>query len=137
MPTKATRDAGLRASRLPNDWTIPDDWVEWACQDRRWQPHDVREEAELFANFWQAKSGSGATKLDWRKTWQNWCRNSRRSIGDFVPTTQRVGTADRAAFLRSKIALYTKMGRESELPPLHKELAALEGNVLPFERKTG
>jgi hypothetical protein len=28
--------------------------------------------AEKFRNYWHAKSGSGATKLDWAATWRNW-----------------------------------------------------------------
>lgn len=136
MPTKRAKTS-LVAHRLPEDWTPPDEWIEWASRERRWQPEDTREEAEIFANYWQAKSGQQATKLDWRKTWANWVRNSRRANGDYVPVTGKVSTESRAKFLRDKMALYTRMGRESELEPMRKELAGLEGNVLPFERKAG
>lgn len=136
MPTKGARAVTAKASRLPEDWTIPDEWVEWACNKRRWQPEDVREQALRFANHWQSKSGKDAAKLDWHKTWQNWVIGSHVADGDYVPAAGKVTTESRARFLRDKIALYTRMGRESELEPMRKELAGLDDNVLPFERRT-
>src|SRR5262245_16277836 len=32
----------------------------------------VEVESEKFRNYWTAKSGQGATKLDWGATWRNW-----------------------------------------------------------------
>ena len=34
---------------------------------------DLRLEALRFSNYWAAKSGAAATKLDWYKTFENWC----------------------------------------------------------------
>lgn len=63
-----------RGSRLPDDWQLPDDWRDWtAVNCPATTPERVDREALIFANFWQAKPGSQACKLDWRKTWQNWC----------------------------------------------------------------
>lgn len=33
---------------------------------------DGRVETEKFINYWQAKTGKDATKLDWVATWRNW-----------------------------------------------------------------
>jgi len=33
---------------------------------------DLKTEHELFCNYWHAKSGQGATKVDWLLTWRNW-----------------------------------------------------------------
>jgi len=33
---------------------------------------DGRRETEKFRNYWRAKTGQSATKLDWEATWRNW-----------------------------------------------------------------
>ena len=63
-----------RGSRLPDDWQLPDDWRHWtAVNCPATTPDRIEREALIFANFWQAKPGAQACKLDWKKTWQNWC----------------------------------------------------------------
>jgi hypothetical protein len=59
-----------RGERLADDWTLPDAWRTW-CQNKRPElnPDDV---ARTFSNYWRAKAGKDATKLDWYGTWQNW-----------------------------------------------------------------
>jgi len=137
LPEKTARSSSVRGTRLPEDWTIPDEWIEWTVGDRHWHPADVREEAEVFANFWHSKAGQQAVKLDWRKTWMNWVRNSRRPKGDYVPQTVKQTPAERASFLRRSISLYESMGREDETVEMKRELATLDDNILPFERKVG
>lgn len=63
-----------RGARLPDEWELPEDWRQWTlvnCPGTL--PETVRTEALKFANYWQAQPGAKACKLDWRKTWQNWC----------------------------------------------------------------
>lgn len=136
-PTKSARSSSVRGTRLPNDWTIPDDWVTWASAKRKWHPVDVRNEAEKFANYWQGKSGQAATKVDWFKTWQNWMTDERKKDGDYQAVKRVESTEDRAAFLRNSIAYYEREGRSTETEAWKRELASIEGNVLPFERKVG
>lgn len=63
-----------RAERLPEGWTperldrstaageiVQRRGAEWA-----------RVTFETFDNYWRAKSGKDATKLDWQATWKNW-----------------------------------------------------------------
>ena len=64
-----------RATRLPADWTLPDEWREWAKHDR--PDLDIARTAERFLDYWTAKGGSGARKLDWFATWRNWVREER------------------------------------------------------------
>lgn len=66
---------GARGSRLPTDWSCPDDWIVWARQER--QDIDPLKTAEKFADFWHGKPGSGGLKLDWYATWRNWVREER------------------------------------------------------------
>jgi hypothetical protein len=39
-----------------------------------------------FCNYWQAKSGKDATKLDWDKTFQNWVLQEKE--GKAKPASQ-------------------------------------------------
>jgi hypothetical protein len=126
LPEKRSKITA-RAHRLPDDWTPPDDYIEWASDARRWQPDDARQEAEIFANYWQAKSGKDACKLDWRKTWQNWVRNSRRPDGDYRLSVPIVSNAEH---MERTAALYEKMGRATEAAEIRARLAS---NVLPFK----
>jgi hypothetical protein len=66
--------------RLPDDFTVPDDWLGWAMEKRGWSRVDAVEEAECFCRYWQAK-GRDAAKRSWKKTWQNWVVSSRRQAG--------------------------------------------------------
>lgn len=65
-----------RATRLPTDWEIPNEWGRWAVEEFGATPGQVRLEAARFKDHWIAKSGQNATKLDWLATWRNWCRGS-------------------------------------------------------------
>ena len=61
-----------RGTRIPDDYadTITAEMVAWAKEKC---PHvDGRLETEKFVNYWQAKAGRDACKLDWAKTWKNW-----------------------------------------------------------------
>lgn len=64
-----------RGSRLPDDWVLPKAWGEWAIAHQpTWTADHCRAVASNFADFWQAKAGKDATKLDWEKTWHTWVR---------------------------------------------------------------
>lgn len=65
-----------RGTRLDADWKLPRSWGMWAVENFTVSPDDVRAEAGRFADFWLSKSGQDATKVDWRRTWQNWIRTA-------------------------------------------------------------
>jgi uncharacterized protein YdaU (DUF1376 family) len=67
--------ARKRGTRLPADWEIPEEWLEWACDLGGGSSMWVSEAAK-FRDYWTAKAGRDATKLDWFATWRNWCRNA-------------------------------------------------------------
>lgn len=64
-----------RATRLPADWVIPDAWLRWAMIERPLLNH--KEQAAMFKDYWIAKSGKDASKLNWEATWRNWIRNAK------------------------------------------------------------
>jgi 5-methylcytosine-specific restriction endonuclease McrA len=87
-----------RGTRIPDDFTATPDMVAWA-RDR--VPHvDGRTETEKFINYWQAKSGPGATKVDWPATWRNWMLNAaERAPARASPGFQSQTDANIAALL--------------------------------------
>ena len=70
---KEGADPRKRGSRLQTDWTLPEDWKAWALKEQpSWTQAHVEKVATGFRNYWVAKSGKDAAKLDWYATWQNW-----------------------------------------------------------------
>ncbi len=61
----------IKGTRLPKDWVLPKAWGMWALE--KGLPREkVITEAERFRNYWVAKSGKDASKVDWEATWRNW-----------------------------------------------------------------
>jgi hypothetical protein len=66
VPTRAR----ARGTRLPDDFEVTAEMVAWFRE--RCPGLDGKTETEKFRNYWRAKSGQAATKLDWPATWRNW-----------------------------------------------------------------
>lgn len=86
--TKA--DKGPRGTRLPEAWQPSAEDVAYAEQ----QGLDPNREAAKFRNHWLSQGGKGACKIDWRRTWQNWClesadRKQRRTGPQLAATNER------------------------------------------------
>jgi len=76
-PSGKQADKPLRGSRLPDDWRLPKDWGDWAIAERPdLSADDVRRESACFADYWHAKAGADARKVDWAGTWRNWIRRA-------------------------------------------------------------
>ena len=76
-------NATERASRLPTDFTLPDDWSTF-CQTER-PDLDPEKTFDKFRDYWTAKAGKDGAKLDWLATWRNWVREERGSAGRTQP----------------------------------------------------
>jgi len=61
-----------RATRLAPDW-LPSDEDVLYCQTHR-PELDHKNVAENFRDYWIAKSGAQAAKMDWPATWRSWVR---------------------------------------------------------------
>ena len=75
--TTAPANAGAKnkkGTRLNID-TLPDKWRTWAIANTPLIDPDLT--FEQFRDYWIAKAGRDAAKLDWYATWRNWCRNAR------------------------------------------------------------
>ena len=71
-----------RGSRLDPDWQLPDDWMTWArvnCPAATVE--QIQYQAAQFRDYWIAKPGAQACKLDWEATWRNWCRRGLSEAG--------------------------------------------------------
>ena len=121
-----------RGSRLARDFTMPADWIEWARYERKWSQEDALREAAHFTDYWHSQPGQKAVKVDWRKTWQTWVRNSRRPDGNSTPAAAARSDADNRASLEARAALYEKMGRDVEAAEIRRRLAKT-ANVIPFQ----
>jgi len=103
--TETEKKRGTKGSRLSADWVLPKDWEDWAKQER--PDLNLRSVGEQFRDYWSAKAGSGATKLDWQATWRNWVRNQRQ---------ERINLADIA-----KVTVPSRMERDPVLVKLDED----------------
>lgn len=60
-----------RGTRLPENWKPTENDIRWQRE------HGISDllahrQLERFANYWVAKAGRDAAKLDWSATWRNW-----------------------------------------------------------------
>jgi uncharacterized protein YdaU (DUF1376 family) len=101
-----------KGSRLSADWVLPEDWENWARQER--PDLNLRSVGEQFRDYWSAKAGSGSTKLDWLATWRNWVRNQRQ---------ERLNPADIA-----KVTVPSKVERDPALQKLDDDYKTAKPN---------
>lgn len=80
-----------KGRRLPDPFLLTAEMRQWAKERR--PEIDPALETEKFANYWRAKTGKDATKLDWRLTWNNWIL-SARSVGNGKNQQHRPGNAE-------------------------------------------
>jgi uncharacterized protein YdaU (DUF1376 family) len=80
--TKHIKEKSQRGSRLANDWVLPVEWENWAKKER--PELDAKQVYEQFKDYWCAKAGKDAIKLDWTATWRNWVRNTKAVKPNFA-----------------------------------------------------
>jgi hypothetical protein len=64
-----------RGSRIPDDFTVTPEMVEWARENA--PDVEGRQATAAFVDYWRGKTGRDATKLDWVATWRNWLRRDQ------------------------------------------------------------
>jgi hypothetical protein len=72
---KSRSVARPRGTRLQPDWIPSEDQKRFAKEER--PDLDLKTVADSFRDYWVAKAGKEAAKLDWDATWRNWVRNQR------------------------------------------------------------
>ena len=73
-PKKKRASKPTKGTRLAEDWELPEEWRQWTVENR--PDIDIDLEADKFKDYWLSKSGAGATKIDWLRTWRNWARSA-------------------------------------------------------------
>jgi hypothetical protein len=72
---EAIQERPRRATRLPEDWRPSPSLMTWASKER--PDVCVTVQSDAFRDYWMAKGGKDACKLDWNATFRNWIRNCR------------------------------------------------------------
>lgn len=72
-----------RGTRLPENFAVTPEMRAWAMANVP-QLAGSRE-TEKFANYWRAKAGRDACKLDWVATWKNWMLTAAERTGKKPP----------------------------------------------------
>lgn len=81
LPSVGDAHKPLRGCRLPEDWTPGPHGAALA----RKLGLDPKAVFTVFKNFWLAKAGRDAVKMDWSRTWENWCIKDARDSGAKPP----------------------------------------------------
>lgn len=124
FPRRALRGKSPeRGTRLPPAMALPDDWLAYAQERRRWDRATTEDVLADFIEHWSNRTDTRAAKIDWTKTWQTWVRRDRRpdgswspNTGEWTPERQRQSQVDAAA-------LYRKLGRDSEADEIDRGLS--------------
>lgn len=70
---------GKHATRLPDGWSLPEPWRDWAVRVHHLDPQRVVRMSLVFRDHFIAAPGRFGVKRDWEATWRNWVR---KEIGD-------------------------------------------------------
>jgi hypothetical protein len=104
--TQQKRAPAPGGSRLPAHWGLPGAWGAWALQERPdWSADHLHWVTLQFRDYWLAKAGPDARKVDWQATWRNWVRRepARRT---FAAPGAGVAAARAAENARAKSILF-------------------------------
>jgi len=75
-----------KGERIPPEWKPSDEDLSYATS--KGMPRSrIDLEAEKFRNYWTAKTGTAATKVDWPATWRNWVLSSLERVPGEQPST--------------------------------------------------
>lgn len=99
--------ARKRATRLPTNWQPAATAIDTIRDER--PDIDIDTEHKKFIDYWAAKAGRDATKVDWNATWRNWMRNARTANGTSTRTAH--GTTD------DKVAGWAALGTTTTTAP--------------------
>lgn len=86
--SSSVESAAKRGTRISEDFVVTQAMVIWA---RRECPNvDGKFETDQFIDYWMAKAGAAAVKLDWTRTWQTWMRRQQRDHVERGPRLRSV-----------------------------------------------
>lgn len=71
-------------TRIPEPFPVTPEMVEWASTECPLV--DGKYETAQFCDYWAAKSGANAVKLDWGRTWKTWMRKAQKTAEERRPS---------------------------------------------------
>jgi hypothetical protein len=67
------------ATKLPKEWELPDEWLEWTLSERPdWNEKKALDVSMRFRDYWLS---NGKRMADWSATWRNWVRREGERNG--------------------------------------------------------
>lgn len=91
LPAVAAKTANKNGTRLPANFKMPQEWLNFALE-RGLSKRQAEVEGDNFVDYWASKTGHTATKLDWAATWRMWIRKVK-------PEKQDAREKDRTGFI--------------------------------------
>jgi hypothetical protein len=117
-----------QAERLPDGWR-PDPTIH--SEMRVKFPHVNTEfETEKFKDYWHAKAGKDATKLDWQATWRNWIRTAAERTHTTNGTLQSRQQLEREAMFERQLARAREKDAANE-PRTNSQTSTPHRSMLP------
>jgi hypothetical protein len=110
-----------RGARLSRDWVPSAAEISFALE-RGLPLRQVEIEAAKFVNYWTAKSGNGALKLDWSATWRSWCLKALE---------MRNGTSNSSGRRADSASRYAPTGADAVLAGMGRVAARLAQDGVP------
>jgi hypothetical protein len=83
-----TTEPRKRGTRLPVGWQ-PDQQT-WDQMAEEFPLVNLTAATDKFLDYWQAKAGRDAVKIDWNKTWRNWIRGDAERISTHRPRSNDI-----------------------------------------------
>jgi len=139
IPSQTIPDHTVRAARAKATRFSPDGWLtEQRAEIARVEGLDPAGTFADFRDYWVAKPGASACKLDWDATWAKWCRKdgkeararAARSAGKFAahkpagPSREEIAARDRARLerLESERPAGAPRARPADTPETYETL---------------
>lgn len=90
--SREKRTRSPEGSRLSAEWILPDEYQQWAMQERGWTPTNCQAVGAAFRDHWIAQPGSRGRKADWFATWRNWVRRENSAKPTRTPRPENFST---------------------------------------------
>lgn len=85
-PKYNTKDNNNKATRLPDDWIAPQEYIDFCNSER--PDLNANLIADQFKDYWISVAGSKGLKRNWIATWRNWVRNQKQNQSTFKNKSQ-------------------------------------------------